>query len=171
MRNHLGLLLLAALILSACGPSPSPGQNAGAAPSTPFLAPTLAPPSPTGAQAGSTQPAAPTACTNALTFLSDVTLPDGANVPPSASLDKRWQVKNSGTCNWDEHYRFQRISGPAMGAADIQSLYPARGGAQATLRLNFVAPAGPGAYRSEWQAIDPQGNPFGDPVFLDIVVQ
>ncbi len=45
------------------------------------------------------------ACINNLTYLEDLTLPDGTVVKPGESLDKRWLVENSGTCNWDENYR------------------------------------------------------------------
>jgi hypothetical protein len=34
----------------------------------------------------------------------------------------------------------------------------------------LTAPAEQGAYRSAWQAFDPQGQPFGDPIFVDILV-
>lgn len=171
MRNQLSILLLLGVFLSGCSSRGAAVVQAGSDPARQFVAPTLAPPPLSTVDNPGIQAAIPTACTNSLTFLSDVTLPDGASVPPSASLDKRWQVQNSGTCNWDEHYRFKLMSGPALGASEVQLLYPARGGKQFTLRLVLTAPTEPGPYRSQWQAIDPQGNPFGDPVYLDILVQ
>lgn len=109
-------------------------------------------------------------CANQLTFLEDVTLPDGSQVEPAASLDKRWLVQNSGDCNWDERYSLRLVSGPDLGAPASQSLVPARGGAQATLRILFTAPNEPGSYRSAWQAYDPDGQPFGDLFFIEVVV-
>lgn len=109
-------------------------------------------------------------CTPNLTFLSDLTIPDGTQVVPGATLDKRWRVENSGTCNWDVHYRVKLIAGDQMGASAEQALYPARSGAQATLRILFTAPIEPGTYRSAWQAYDPNGQPFGDVFFIEIVV-
>jgi hypothetical protein len=105
-----------------------------------------------------------------LTFLQDLSIPDGTVVSPEATLDKRWQIQNSGNCNWDERYRVRRIAGAALGVAEEQALFPARSGSQASLRMVFKAPAEPGSYRSAWQAITPQGAPFGDPFFIDIVV-
>jgi hypothetical protein len=35
----------------------------------------------------------------------------------------------------------------------------------------FKAPSEPGSYRSAWQAYNPQGEPFGDPFFIDFVVE
>jgi hypothetical protein len=109
-------------------------------------------------------------CTPNLTFLSDLTIPDGTQVAPGATLDKRWQVENSGSCNWDANYRVKLIAGEQMGAPAEQALYPARSGTQATLRILFTAPTQPGTYRSAWQAFDPNGQPFGDVFFIEVVV-
>lgn len=110
-------------------------------------------------------------CMDNLIFLADATIPDGSEVEPNSTMDKRWEVKNSGNCNWDERYRLRLIAGPAMGAAQEQALYPARSGAQVTIRIVFQAPAEAGSYRSAWQAYNPEGQPFGDPIFIDIKVK
>lgn len=128
---------------------------------------------PLEAQPTATQPPAPSAtpdCINSLTYLNDLTIPDGSQVPAGSSLDKRWKVYNSGTCNWDERYRVRLISGSALGAQE-QALYPARGGTELIIQINFTSPQEPGTYQSAWQAYDPQGNPFGDPFYMDIIVQ
>jgi hypothetical protein len=110
------------------------------------------------------------ACTNALWFFQDLTIPDGTQVAPGARLDKRWLVQNAGTCNWDERYQIRLEAGPNMGVPATQALFPARSGLELTIRMNFIAPAEPGTYRSAWQAYDPDGLPFGDPFFIEIVV-
>ncbi|MCB9136327.1 MAG: hypothetical protein H6636_12930 [Anaerolineales bacterium] len=109
-------------------------------------------------------------CTNSLTYLEDLTLPDGTNVTPGEILDKRWQVKNDGTCNWESGYTLRLITGPDMGAKPEQALYPARADTETTLRILYTAPAESGIYRSAWQAYDPSGQAFGDPIFIEIVV-
>jgi hypothetical protein len=91
-------------------------------------------------------------------------------VSPGSSIDKRWRVQNSGSCNWDARYRLRRISGPELGLAADQALFPARSGTQAVIRLQLTAPNEPGAYRSAWQAVDPLGEPFGDPIFVEVIV-
>ena len=111
------------------------------------------------------------ACTDNLTFLEDLTIPDGMLVNPGEALDKRWQVENSGTCNWDAGYKLELLSGPPLGAASEQALYPARSGTEAVIRIQFTAPAEAGTYQSAWQAVNPGGNPFGDPIYIQIVVQ
>jgi len=57
-----------------------------------------------------------------------------------------------------------------MGADSEQALFPARSGNQAEVQIQFTAPQEPGLYRSAWQAADPEGKFFGDPVFIEINV-
>jgi hypothetical protein len=110
-------------------------------------------------------------CTDNLTFQEDLTIPDGTLVSAGESWDKQWQVLNSGTCNWDAGYRLELLSGPALGTNSAQALYPARSGSEAVIRILFTAPAEAGVYQSAWQAVDPAGNHFGDPIYIQIVVQ
>jgi hypothetical protein len=139
----------------------------------PVSSPTIPAPTATSTQPPVETPIATPAppCTNNLTFLEDLTILDGTLVNPGEVLDKRWQVQNSGTCNWDVSYRLALLSGADLGALPEQSLYPARNGNQAMIRIVFTAPIDPGAYQSAWQAYDPQGNPFGDPIYIQVVVQ
>jgi hypothetical protein len=142
-----------------------------------FRPPTqAAPPTTPAPQAGQKGPTAtPTLpagdCENNLVFLADQTIPDGTVVGPLSTLDKRWEVENGGTCNWDARYRVRLIAGPDLGAQAEQALYPARSGSGAVIRMVLKAPAEPGSYRSAWQAVNPQGEPFGDPFFIEIVVE
>lgn len=170
ITSWLGVLL----ILSACTGSPTP---------TLYVPPTLAATLPlvqtpktqdnsaTEVAAQEIPQVTPTPSCNAnLRFLEDLTIPDGTLVQPETILDKRWWVENSGTCNWDRQYRLKLISGPEMGAASEYALFPARSGTQALVQISFTAPEEPGAYRSAWQAFDPQDQPFGDPFFIEVIV-
>ena len=117
-------------------------------------------------------PVTPTpSCVDALAFVSDVTFPDGSVVAPGEQLDKRWLVKNSGTCNWTNTYTLKLVSGLSLDGISSQALYPARGNNEAVIRMVFRAPSEPGTYRSAWQAYNSTGQAFGDPFFMEIVVQ
>jgi hypothetical protein len=149
----------------------------GHTPQTPLSAP-LSYPAATLEQTTTTPtillPAAPSptpTCTNNLSFISDVTIPDGTVVAPGTKLDKQWLVQNSGDCNWDTQFRLRLISGDALGATTEQALYPARSGTQATVRIQFTAPQQAGEYISEWQAFDANGIAFGGSFFIKIQVQ
>lgn len=175
-------LLLSLIILSACGEVTTP---------TPFRPPTSIPPiaSPLGTQSLPTTTPIPTIfsitetstqqifstpteniCTNVLSFLDDVTVEDGTTFLPNAQIDKQWLIKNDGTCDWDSTYKLQWVGGDPMSANTTQALYPARAGTQATIRIVFTAPTEIGEYESAWQAVDPDGNFFGDLIFIQIVV-
>lgn len=170
-----GLLAnLLVVLMSGCTPALQPE----AAPQqAPFFRP------PTASTAGTPQARQPTAieaialptstvqCNDNLTFLSDLTIPDGTVVSPGSTLDKRWEVENSGNCNWGMNYRVRLTAGPELDALKEQALFPARAGTRAIIRILFKAPAQPGTYRSAWQAYNEQGEPFGDPFFIEIIVE
>jgi hypothetical protein len=161
-----GLFVFMLIVLTACAGA------AATTPAEPFrpLAPPVETPTPPPASEELVKPAATPVCLDNLTWVADITIPDGTEVGPNSTLDKRWEIKNSGNCNWDERYRLRLIAGPAMNAPQEQALYPARAGTNAVLQILLQAPADPGKYRSAWQSYNPDGQPFGDPIFIDIVV-
>lgn len=177
LRASLLIVLSALLYAPACSPASTP---------TPFIPPTNPPPliSPTLVTIP-TQTAAqvqviplptilPTVdqsnCINNLTFVQDLTIPDNSFIPFGAVIDKQWLVENSGTCNWTSGYRLQHIGGAVLGAREEIALYPARSGTRATIQIVFTAPFEEGVYESTWQAFDPNGLPFGDPIYMRILV-
>lgn len=179
MYNHrfvlnLNLILLF-VTLSACAPQPTP---------TPFRPPTLIPPTqplPTTTPIPAIFTETPTqqiisftptstVCTNILSFIDDITVEDGTTFSPNTSIDKQWLVQNDGTCDWDSSYQLKWVGGDPLGATQEQPLYPARAGTQATIRMLFTAPLDAGDYESAWQAVDPDGNFFGDLIFIKVTV-
>lgn len=167
------LISITLLVFSISGcVLPVPRQTSSDLPrDVPFIAPTLVPTAlPTSAATRAVlQTSGP--CLDSLSYISDITVPDGTVVAPAASVDKRWEVENSGTCSWTSRYRLKLVAGPEMGAKPEQSLLPARSGARVVLRIQFTAPSEPGTYRSAWQAFNPDGQPFGDAIYIEIVVQ
>lgn len=144
-------------------PSPTPETAIPTAPAAtafiiPTEAPTLEPPTPIPP------------CTNELTWLADLSFPDDTVVLPGQPMEKRWSIQNSGSCDWDARYRLRNTNGETLGAAAEIPLYPARAGATVTLSIVFLAPTEAGTYRSEWQAVNPDGALFGDMIYIKIVV-
>ncbi len=109
-------------------------------------------------------------CVNQLRYKKDLTIPDGTEVLEGEKITKRWLITNEGSCNWDQSYSLQLISGLALGAKKYQLLYPVRQGSRAILEISFTAPNNPGRYNSWWQAFDSNGKRFGDPLYMDISV-
>ena len=141
-----------------------------AASSAPILTQIPTAPSPTIAYTPTPFSTPTTSCSNNLTFLEDITIPDGTTVSPGLEIDKRWLIRNSGSCNWNEEYRLQMIAGADFGITPEQSLYPARSNTDVIINLSFTAPEENGTYSSAWQAFSPQDEPFGDTFFIQIIV-
>jgi hypothetical protein len=108
-------------------------------------------------------------CVNNLTFVEDITVPDNSFVSFGSSINKQWLIENSGTCNWNAAYRLRHIGGAVLGAPAEMALFPARSGTQTTIQIIFTAPFEEGIYESAWQAFDPNGFPFGDPIYMRIL--
>ena len=178
---NVSLLLLTGIILalaSSCSPAPTPTPFIPPTSQSPLIEPTLIiNPTPQVVQVQSiplptlVPTINPETCVNDLTFIDDVTIPDNTNITYGSTIDKQWLVQNSGTCNWNSDYHLMRISGAALGSPQESiPLYPARANAQATLQITFTAPFTDGTYESAWQAFDPKGFPFGDPIYVRVVV-
>ena len=183
MANQLSLpriLFVVSLILfslSACAPAPTPTPFRPPTAEPPLIEPTLLiqPTKPVVIIQSTLPPTIiqttnPRDCVNDLLFISDVTIPDNSFVTYGSNIDKQWLVQNSGTCNWDSSYRLRHLGGAELGAAEEAMLYPARAGQQATIQILFTAPFTDGVYESAWQAYDPCGDPFGQPIYIRITV-
>ena len=179
------LFLVVCLLAAGCSQRPAPAFTplvSGTVVSTPRLdstrsdlptqtsaAPTIPPLS--NAPTESSIRASPTPdCDNGLQYVADLTVPDGALIARGSTIDKRWQVKNTGTCNWDERYKLELLAGTELGLPKDQSLAPARAGVEIVIRLMLTAPFTPGVYTSAWQAFDPLGSPFGDVIYIEFQV-
>lgn len=140
-----------------------------------FVPPTVIPPTPTEEKLEPTKQSINStqeiSCIDNLTFIQDETIPDGTIVAPGTEIEKSWELKNSGTCNWGPGYTIQLVSGEALGAESPQDLFPARSGSSLTIEIIFLAPDEPGNYRSVWQAYNPTENGFGDTFYVDFIVE
>jgi len=173
--RNLFLMLVILISVSACSPATTP---------TPFIPPTAQAPlieptfiiNPTqNVVVIQTTPLPtiiptinPTDCINNLTFINDLTIPDNTSIAYGTTIDKQWLVQNSGTCNWNANYHLKHINGAALGAPEEIALYPAKSGIQATIQIIFTAPFTDGPYESAWQAFDPSGLAFGEPIYIRI---
>jgi hypothetical protein len=166
--NSIFWLLILILLISAC----NTGEvNITPSPVVHFVPPTLNPAVDVPLPQPTILPTRQANCQNMLGFEDDLSIPDGTEVSPGQKITKRWLISNQGSCNWNQAYSLQLISGLALGAETNQQLYPARQNTNAVLEIIFSAPDNPGRYNSWWQAYDPDGNRFGDPVYMEIAVK
>lgn len=96
------------------------------------------------------------------TFIKDVTIPDGTNLPAGAKFTKIWRVRNDGSCTWDSSYALVFVSGSAL--ANVGSV-PVPGiivpGQAVDIAVDMTAPTTPGSFQSNWMLRSPRGSYFG----------
>ena len=107
-------------------------------------------------------------CNSYLTYLDDVTVPDGMTFVPGDEIVKTWSVRNDGDCAWNDKYSLRYTDGSAMEADSRQSLPPLQPGEEGEVTVIFTSPQYAGSYYSGWQAYDAQGDPFGDNIYIEI---
>ena len=109
-------------------------------------------------------------CTHNMTYVADVTVPDGQQFSPGSYFTKTWRIKNSGTCTWTTNYTFDFVSGNQMNGWRQplpKTVYP---GDTVDISINMTAPNTPGSYQGNWQLKDPFGYGIGTPIWVKIVV-
>ena len=183
MSRLAGMSLLAGvLLIAACNlrqaPAPSPtlsqdqviataveatSQAMPAAPTdTPkppeVATPTFPPPTPTLTAVPS---ATPLPC-NKAEFVTDVTVPDGADFQVFDTFTKTWRLRNVGTCTWTTGYRVVFDRGDQMLAPDSVALGSSvPPGSTIDVSVPMEAPGTPGTYKGYWKLRDAGGVLFG----------
>jgi hypothetical protein len=133
--------------------------------------PTPAPSATVSAFATPTQAATPGAdnCTNNATFVADITIPDGMVVAPGQPFTKVWQLRNTGTCIWN-NYQFGFISGDAMTSNTVVNVPSTAPGATVNVSVPMTATTASGTRTGQWRMRAPNGTGFGTTVNVTIAV-
>lgn len=114
-------------------------------------------------------------CNDAL-FVGE-TLPDKSVVGAGKDFAKAWELKNTGSCTWDEGYVFAfqaNLSNIEIIGYDIvikSSDEFTKPGHSQSFIIKLTAPTTAGEYKGYWKMRDDSGGYFGPLVFLDIVVK
>jgi hypothetical protein len=138
-------MILAQLACNAPVPIPLTGTGTGST-ITPVQIGTPATP-PAGDASGT--------CTNKVTFVSDVTVPDNTEFNAGEAFTKTWRVRNDGTCTWGPSSPsingLVHTGGDQMGGPNEVPLAGAvQPGETVDISVNFTAPTTPGSYVSQW---------------------
>lgn len=98
----------------------------------------------------------------AMTFLADVTIPDGMIVAPGVSFTKTWRVRNDGNCVWDQKYSLVLDKGDALSTVTSFPLTRVvKPGDSVDLSIEMLAPTTAGDYAGYWHIITPYGGAMG----------
>lgn len=109
-----------------------------------------------------TPTSAPGACTDRMTFVADVTVPDGATFAPNTNFTKTWRVKNVGTCTFNINYYLVYVSGDKLGTTEqVKFTSTIAPNTTFDLSVNLTSPAANGTYRGYWQLKNDKGQLFG----------
>jgi len=104
--------------------------------------------------------------------LVSTTPADGATMQAGESFRKTWVIKNTGTCEWNDDFRFHFISGLMMRDNTTNKLRrgTVKPGSSIEYFLDFTAPTAPGTYSSTWRLFTDTGTFFGASFPVKIVV-
>jgi hypothetical protein len=189
------IVVLLALALGACGSATPTGEdgmldvytavpmtfatqlNSTAAQSTPtlvplptsFASPTLFSSATAFPTAASYSPPASDGC-YASAYVSDVTIEDRMEIAPGESFVKTWELKNTGTCAWDDDYLLTFYSGDDMDGEDTEIGEYVAPGNVSEVSVTLAAPDTDGTYTGYWILADSSGTAFGSTFYVQIVV-
>lgn len=177
------ILMILALVLSACGTASTPDAAAIATSAVQTVEAhytELAAQQPTATSMSS--PTATLLATEAITALPtivpqtpdsngkpcyaasviDVTIPDGVIIAPGSTFTKTWRLQNNGNCPWDSSYTLMFVSGDAMGTIVkvpfTKTVYPDQ---SVDMSVDLTAPTTNGLYTGYWRIATPYGGTFG----------
>lgn len=174
-KKALSIILLAGIVLSACGGQAATTEAPTAVPVTTAPPATTAAPTPatdtptevvvpvTGESP--TSSATPTVfvptneanCVNKAAFVSDVTIPDNTNLTAGSTFTKTWRVQNAGTCIWWSGYTLTHYSGETFSAPASVPLPVTNPGETADISIDLVAPTAVGKYQGWFVIKNPEG--------------
>lgn len=110
-----------------------------------------------------------------VTFVTDVTIPDGMEFYPGDDFIKTWRLKNMGSCIWTAGYNIVFVDGDLMGApvnVDLPGDVPPL--QEVDISVSLVAPDDLGSYRGNWKLRNADGVIFslsnGGPFYVEIEV-
>lgn len=101
-------------------------------------------------------------CNQAL-FVTDVTIPDGSEVPAGSNFTKVWRLQNNGSCTWTSGYTVVFDSGDRMNAPDAVAVTGGTVpyGGSVDIAMTLKAPDVAGTYRGYFRLRSPEGIIFG----------
>jgi hypothetical protein len=112
---------------------------------------------------------------NNLAWVADATYPDNSEIKPGKDFEKKWTVKNTGTCAWDEGYKLVFVGGdraldPTSFEFENKDDFVAPG-ETADIGVDLTSPNQEGNYGGTWRMQSDQGVYFGQYLTILIVVK
>ena len=121
----------------------------------------VAPPTSAVAPASAIPPTKTAPCDRA-SFVTE-TIPDNTKMKPGQTFDKKWTIKNNGSCPWVNGYTIVFDRGDAMGVQPVSPLTAGtiQPGKNIEVALTLTAPNNPGTYQGFFMLKNSSGKKFG----------
>ena len=132
-------------------------------------------PTTTSSPPGFIQPTKQASSCDIGTFVRDVTVPDGKTFAAGEDFTKTWEIRNSGTCTWNENYLVIFYSGTQL-AKDAQyklTTEDIEPGKSVQISIPMTAPTTTGEFTSYWILRNDLGQNFfvdGSSIYAQIKV-
>ena len=107
---------------------------------------------------------------NNLLLIQSFTVPEGP-FKPGQEFTQRWQVANTGTCDWLYLYSLAFVSGERMGGNGGRLSNKIEPGKWTTLEVDLDAPNSAGTYTANWRFAHADGTLFGSILPVSIKVE
>jgi hypothetical protein len=192
----LAVILVAALLLGACGPKATPlpptpdldayatqvastvvaqiTKTAAAYTPPPTNTPVASPTSEITFTPQATSTIDPAKCDNSK-FIADISVPDGSQMTPKQEFTKTWQIQNIGPCTWTTAYTLIYAYGSStdakMNGQPVALAGEVKTGETVNVSVNLTAPSKAGTYTGVWRMKNANGSPFGDFLYVVIIVK
>ena len=106
-----------------------------------------------------------------LSFVKDVSIPDGTQMTPGQSFTKKWLVQNTGTCAWEPGFTWNIVGGESMSGVAVTLNQRVEPGNQYEFSVPMIAPTNKtGKLRGTWRLADANNNFFGDSPWVEVTV-
>ena len=97
-----------------------------------------------------------------ITFIKDITYPDGTDVSPGKTFTKIWRLENSGPFTWTTEYSLVFVHGDAMDApGSVQLSEDVEPGEIVDVSVELTSPKATGTYQGYWMLSNAGGALFG----------
>eukprot|EP01035_Chromulina_nebulosa_P017739 gene17739-23335_t len=104
-------------------------------------------------------------------YIRDITFPDGTCIPPNATFDKIWLIRNDGTIDWADGTVLIPTEGDQLCDSSKQVIVPTlKAGEEGDVAIQLVSPGTSGRFTSNFRLRSPDGLIFGQRLWVEIVV-
>ena len=101
----------------------------------------------------------------------DVTVPDGTEMTPGQDFVKTWRIRNTGSCTWGTGYSAIYAYGEKMSGVAEPMAGAVAPNEEVEISVRLKAPNNTGEYYSYWRMANVSSSPFGENIYVLIVVR